>query len=67
VTKRSPHKKENSFRENLGSNSPEVLPYKGFRSEKLAIEAKNAKISEQSAAIAAYYLVIGEEPDGSYN
>jgi len=36
---------EVSFRRFLGSNSPEALPYKGFRSDKLAVEGNNAKIN----------------------
>lgn len=38
-------KTEVSFRDFLQSNSPEALPYKGFRSAKLSITGNNVKIN----------------------
>ncbi len=46
---------ETSFRRFLGSNSPEALPYKGFRPDKLAVEGNNAKVNGIPIPLAVAY------------
>ncbi len=48
-------KDERSFREFLGSKSPEALPYKGFESAKLAVEDSNVPINPIPVRLAIAY------------
>jgi hypothetical protein len=50
-------KDEISFRDFLKSKSPEALPYKGFRSEKIGISDNNSKIAAIPIKLAAAYWV----------
>lgn len=48
-------KTEVSFRDFLGSKSPEVLPYKGFEAEKFPYEGGNSRIALIPIALAVAY------------
>lgn len=48
-------KPESSFRDFIGSKSPEALPYKGFRAEKTSVKGNNAKINTIPIIVATTY------------